>query len=113
MENKGLLPKDLNNKKFSALEKPILKVYELYQNKIKDLNAFDFGDLILFCVKLFEDHKDIREIYTKNFKYILVDEFQDTNFIQNKWLNLLVNEKQNICCVGDDDQSIYSWRGLK
>ena len=112
-KNKGLLPKDINNKKFSALEKPILKVYELYQNKIKDLNAFDFGDLILFCVKLFEDHKDIREIYTKNFKYILVDEFQDTNFIQNKWLNLLVNEKQNICCVGDDDQSIYSWRGAE
>ena len=112
-KNKGLLPKDVNHKKFNALEKPILRVYEIYQNKIKDLNAFDFGDLILFCVKLFEDHKDIREIYTKNFKYILVDEFQDTNFIQNKWLNLLVNEKQNICCVGDDDQSIYSWRGAE
>ena len=64
-------------------------------------------------MKLFEDHKDIKEIYNKNFKYILVDEFQDTNFIQNKWLNLLVNEKENICCVGDDDQSIYSWRGAE
>ena len=63
--------------------------------------------------KTFEDHKDIREIYQKNFKYILVDEFQDTNFIQNKWLNLLVNENENICCVGDDDQSIYSWREQK
>ena len=94
------------------LEK-ILKVYEIYQNKTKDLNALDFGDLILYAVKLFEENSDIVSIYRKNFKYILVDEYQDTNFIQNKWLNLLVNEKQNICCVGDDDQSIYSWRGAE
>ena len=73
----------------------------------------DFGDLILFTVKLFENNNDIADIYRKNFKYILVDEYQDTNFIQNKWLNLLVNSKQNICCVGDDDQSIYSWRGAE
>jgi len=112
-KNKGLLPKDVKLTKSSSIIKSILKVYEIYQNKTKDLNAFDFGDLILFCVKLFEEHKDIREIYKNNFKYILVDEFQDTNFIQNKWLNLLVNEKQNICCVGDDDQSIYSWRGAE
>ena len=112
-KNKGLLPKDVDIKKSGSIVKSILKVYKIYQNKTKDLNAFDFGDLILFCVKLFEEHKDIREIYQKNFKYILVDEFQDTNFIQNKWLNLLVNEKQNICCVGDDDQSIYSWRGAE
>ena len=112
-KNKGLLPKDVITKKSGSIIKSILKVYEIYQNKTKDLNAFDFGDLILFCVKLFEDHKDIKEIYHKNFKYILVDEFQDTNFIQNKWLNLLVNDRQNICCVGDDDQSIYSWRGAE
>ena len=112
-KNKGLLPKDVKLVKSGSIVKSVLKVYEIYQKKIKDLNAFDFGDLILFCVKLFEDHKDIREIYQKNFKYILVDEFQDTNFIQNKWLNLLVNEKRNICCVGDDDQSIYSWRGAE
>jgi len=113
-KNKGLLPKDVKlEKKLGSIIKSILKVYEIYQNKTKDLNAFDFGDLILFCVKLFEEHKDIREIYQKNFKYILVDEFQDTNFIQNKWLNLLVNEDENICCVGDDDQSIYSWRGAE
>ncbi len=68
---------------------------------------------MLYSVKLFEEHKDIKDIYKNNFKYILVDEFQDTNFIQNKWLNLLVNDKQNICCVGDDDQSIYSWRGAE
>ena len=112
-KNKGLLPKDVKLKKTGTIIKSILKVYEIYQNKTKDLTAFDFGDLILFCVKLFEEHNDIREIYKKNFKYILVDEFQDTNFIQNKWLNLLVNEKENICCVGDDDQSIYSWRGAE
>jgi DNA helicase II / ATP-dependent DNA helicase PcrA len=112
-KNKGLLPKDVKLEKSGSIIKSILKVYEIYQNKTKDLNAFDFGDLILFCVKLFDEHKDIREIYQNNFKYILVDEFQDTNFIQNKWLNLLVNGKQNICCVGDDDQSIYSWRGAE
>ena len=112
-KNKGLLPKDVKINKSGSIIKSILKVYEIYQNKTKDLNAFDFGDLILFCVKLFDEHKDIREIYQKNFKYILVDEFQDTNFIQNKWLNLLVNNKENICCVGDDDQSIYSWRGAE
>ncbi len=112
-KNKGLLPSDVKIKKSDNLERLILNVYKIYQNKIKDLNACDFGDLILYCVKLFEEHKDIREIYRKNFKYILVDEYQDTNFIQNKWLNLLVNEKKNICCVGDDDQSIYSWRGAE
>jgi DNA helicase II / ATP-dependent DNA helicase PcrA len=112
-KNKGLLPKNVKLEKSGSIIKSILKVFEIYQNKTKDLNAFDFGDLILFCVKLFEEHQDIREIYQNNFKYILVDEFQDTNFIQNKWLNLLVNEKQNICCVGDDDQSIYSWRGAE
>jgi len=112
-KNRGLLPKDIKIQKFSSIEKSILKVYQIYQNKTKDLNAYDFGDLLLYCVKLFEDNEDIREIYKKNFKYILVDEFQDTNFIQNKWLNLLVNENKNICCVGDDDQSIYSWRGAE
>ena len=112
-KNKGLLPKNVKLEKSGSIIKSILKVYEIYQNKTKDLNAFDFGDLILFCVKLFEEHRDIKEIYQNNFKYVLVDEFQDTNFIQNKWLNLLVNEKKNICCVGDDDQSIYSWRGAE
>ncbi len=112
-KNKGLLPKDIKIQKNNSILKSILKVYEIYQIKTKDLNAFDFGDLILFCVKLFEEHEDIKKIYQNNFRYILVDEFQDTNFIQNKWLNLLVNEKKNICCVGDDDQSIYSWRGAE
>ena len=112
-KNKGLLPEDIKEEKFTGLEKSIFKVYKVYQSKIRDLNACDFGDLILYCVKLFENNPDIKKIYNNNFKYILVDEFQDTNFIQNKWLNLLVNENQNICCVGDDDQSIYSWRGAE
>ena len=112
-KNKGLLPEDIKEDKFTGLEKSIFKVYKIYQTKIRELNACDFGDLILYCVKLFENHPDIKKIYNNNFKYILVDEFQDTNFIQNKWLNLLVNEKKNICCVGDDDQSIYSWRGAE
>jgi len=112
-KNKGLLPEDVKEEKYTGLEKSIFKVYKIYQSKIRDLNACDFGDLILYCVKLFENNSDIKQIYNNNFKYILVDEFQVTNFIQNKWLNLLVNENQNICCVGDDDQSIYSWRGAE
>ena len=79
----------LKVKKNNTLETQILKVYSIYQQKAQDLNAMDFGDLILFTVKLFENNNDIVEIYRKNFKYILVDEYQDTNFIQNKWLNYL------------------------
>ena len=112
-KNKGLLPEDVKSSNKNIFENQILKVYKIYQKKIKDLNSCDFGDLILYCVKLFEKNSDIRDIYSKNFKYILVDEYQDTNFIQNKWLNLIVNKNKNICCVGDDDQSIYSWRGAE
>ena len=112
-KNKGLLPDDVKLSKKYIFENQILKVYKIYQKKIKDLNACDFGDLILYCVKLFEKNHDIRSIYSNNFKYILVDEYQDTNFIQNKWLDLIVNKNKNICCVGDDDQSIYSWRGAE
>ena len=81
--------------------------------KINDLNSCDFGDLILHAVKILEQNDDIREIYSNNFKYILVDEYQDTNYIQSKWLNLLTQKNKNLCCVGDDDQSIYSWRGAE
>ena len=112
-KNKGLLPDEVRLTKKDVFENQILKVYKIYQSKIKDLNACDFGDLILYCVKLFEKNTDIKNIYSNNFKYILVDEYQDTNFIQNKWLNLIVNKNKNICCVGDDDQSIYSWRGAE
>ncbi len=112
-KNKGFLPDEVELSKSNLFENQILKIYKIYQNKIRDLNSCDFGDLILYCVKLFEKNNDIRKIYSNNFKYILVDEYQDTNFIQNKWLNLIVNQNQNICCVGDDDQSIYSWRGAE
>ena len=112
-KNKGLLPDEIKLNKKDVFDNQILKVYSIYQNKIKDLNSCDFGDLILYCVKLFEKNVEIRNIYSNNFKYILVDEYQDTNFIQNKWLNLIVNKNKNICCVGDDDQSIYSWRGAE
>ncbi len=112
-KNKGLLPNEVKLSKKYIFETQILKVYKIYQNKIRDLNCCDFGDLILYCVKLFEKNPDIRSVYNKNFKYILVDEYQDTNFIQNKWLSLIVGENKNICCVGDDDQSIYSWRGAE
>jgi len=112
-KNKGLLPKDVVVKKGLLLENAILKVYKFYQERLKILNSCDFGDLILHCVTMFENNPDILELYLKNFKYILVDEYQDSNHIQSKWLNLLAKKNNNICCVGDDDQSIYSWRGAE
>jgi len=112
-KNKGLLPKDVVTKKGIPLENAILNVYKSYQERLLILNSCDFGDLILLCVNMFEDNPDILELYLNNFKYILVDEYQDSNYIQSKWLNLLAKKKNNICCVGDDDQSIYSWRGAE
>ncbi len=112
-KNFGWYPKDVILKKGESLEKSLLKIYEIYQTKLINLNACDFGDLILHCVSLFEKNMDINEMYSKNFRYILVDEYQDTNFIQSKWLKLLTKTHDNICCVGDDDQSIYSWRGAE
>jgi DNA helicase II / ATP-dependent DNA helicase PcrA len=112
-KNKGFYPSEvvINNK--DIYEKTILPLYKVYQQKLIDLNSCDFGDLILHTVKILEHHQDIRKIYSNNFKYILVDEYQDTNFIQSKWLNLLSEKNRNLCCVGDDDQSIYSWRGAE
>ena len=112
-KNKGLFHNNVVTKKGEMWEKGILNVYKIYQEKILALNACDFGDLILHCVSIFENKQDILKVYSNNFKYILVDEYQDTNFIQSKWLNLLANKHKNICCVGDDDQSIYSWRGAE
>tara|TARA_B100000989_G_scaffold201499_1_gene152436 strand:+ start:3377 stop:5410 length:2034 start_codon:yes stop_codon:yes gene_type:complete len=112
-KNRGLYPAEVIVNQKDIYEKTILPIYKLYQQKLIELNSCDFGDLILHCVKILEKNIDIQEIYSKNFKYILVDEYQDTNFIQSKWLNLLTNENKNICCVGDDDQSIYSWRGAE
>ena len=112
-KNKGWYPNEVKKVKLDNLEKQFLKIYTIYQQKLIDLNTCDFGDLLLHCVKLFENNKDIAEMYSKNFKYILVDEYQDTNVIQSKWLNLLSSFHKNLCCVGDDDQSIYSWRGAE
>ena len=112
-KNKGWHPEQVITKKKDILEKSFLSIYKIYQQKLIDLNACDFSDLILHCVKIFEKYPDIIELYSKNFKYILVDEYQDTNFIQSKWLNYLAKHNKNICCVGDDDQSIYSWRGAE
>ncbi len=112
-KNKGWYPEDVVLKKREVLEKSFLSIYRIYQSKLLDLNACDFSDLILHSVKIFDKNPDITEMYSKNFKYILVDEYQDTNLIQSKWLNYLAKYNQNICCVGDDDQSIYSWRGAE
>ena len=112
-KNFGWYPDDVVLKKGENLEKNLLKIYKIYQSKLTNLNACDFGDLILHCVSIFEKNVDINEMYSKNFRYILVDEYQDTNFIQSKWLKLLTKNHDNICCVGDDDQSIYSWRGAE
>jgi DNA helicase II / ATP-dependent DNA helicase PcrA len=112
-KNKGFYPDEVIINKKDIFEKTILPLYKIYQKKLLDLNVCDFGDLILHTVKVLENNVDIRKIYSNNFKYILVDEYQDTNFIQSKWLNLLSEKHKNICCVGDDDQSIYSWRGAE
>merc|ERR1711991_328687 len=112
-KNKGFYPNEVVINKKDLYKKTILPLYKIYQQKLTELNSCDFGDLILHAVKILEFNSDIREIYSKNFKYILVDEYQDTNFIQSKWLNLLSEKNKNICCVGDDDQSIYSWRGAE
>ena len=112
-KNKGFYPDDVVVNQKDIYEKTIFPIYKIYQQKLVDLNSCDFGDLILHTVKIFQKNNDIREIYSRNFKYILVDEYQDTNYIQSTWLNLLAKENNNICCVGDDDQSIYSWRGAE
>jgi DNA helicase-2/ATP-dependent DNA helicase PcrA len=92
-------------------EKTIAKVYEAYQKKLKENNAMDFDDLLLYTCILFRDHKDVLAFYQNKFKYILVDEYQDTNGVQYEMVQLLARKHQNLCVVGDDDQSIYGWRG--
>ncbi len=90
-----------------------LAIYQVYQERLRIINAVDFGDLLLGCLALFRENPKILEVYRERFKYILVDEYQDTNVAQYLWLKLLINSQQNICCVGDDDQSIYGWRGAE
>ena len=90
-----------------------IELYAQYQQRLKDLNAVDFGDLLLHVVTIFQTHPDVLSQYQRWFRYILVDEYQDTNVAQYLWLRLLAGGHKNICCVGDDDQSIYGWRGAE
>ena len=112
-KNKALNP---NNIKADSLDNmidgKILSIYNIYQQRLFEINCLDFGDLLLQCINLFKN-EDILKRYSSNFKYILVDEYQDTNTAQYLWLKNLSSTHQNICCVGDDDQSIYSWRGAE
>ncbi|MCX7566350.1 UvrD-helicase domain-containing protein [Sulfitobacter sp. F26169L] len=89
------------------------ELYAAYQTRLRELNATDFGDLLLHMVTIFQKHEDVLDQYQRWFKYILVDEYQDTNVAQYLWLRLLAGGHKNICCVGDDDQSIYGWRGAE
>jgi DNA helicase-2/ATP-dependent DNA helicase PcrA len=90
-----------------------VEFYTAYQARLKQLNAADFGDLLVECIVLFRKHPEILADFQKRFAYILVDEYQDTNVAQYLWLRLLAGQRHNICCVGDDDQSIYGWRGAE
>ncbi len=89
------------------------EVYAAYQARLRTLNVCDFGDLLLHMTEIMRGHPEVLALYHRMFRYILVDEYQDTNVVQYLWLRLLAQERKNICCVGDDDQSIYSWRGAE
>ena len=108
-KDRALLP----DKVPTSEDNTFVDIYTQYQNRLRVLNAVDFGDLVLLCLKLFQENSDILERYQQQFHYILVDEYQDTNVAQYLWLRLLTQGHGNLCCVGDDDQSIYSWRGAE
>lgn len=113
-KNRGLNPGDLDAIDNEAYANGRGKqFYALYQDRLKALNACDFGDLLLHMLNIFRQHRDVLAHYQQRFKYIMVDEYQDTNQVQYLWLRLLAQERKNICVVGDDDQSIYSWRGAE
>ena len=109
-KNQGVFSESIKVNKFKK-DEDIIKIYKIYQKELIRLNCADFGDLILYCLKIFKEDTEIRLKYQKLFKYILVDEYQDINNVQQKWLEIFYQGQKNICCVGDDDQSIYSWRG--
>jgi DNA helicase-2/ATP-dependent DNA helicase PcrA len=98
--------------KYSSIEN-IVDVYQLYQQRLLEINAVDFGDILLHSYQILFTNEDIRQLYAKNIEHILIDEFQDTNHIQYELIKLLLNNNRNLFCVGDDDQSIYAWRGAK
>ena len=114
VKNLGLFSEDISNHEFeSKTDGKFGLIYKAYQERLKNFNSVDFGDLITLPVKLFKNNKEILNFYQRKFKYILVDEYQDTNGAQYMLLRLLTDEKKNICCVGDEDQSIYGWRGAQ
>ncbi len=113
-KNKGLTPDKVPpGEKYGFANGRGIELYAAYQKRLKELNATDFGDLLLENIRLFRDNPDVLKQYHRWFTYILVDEYQDTNIAQYLWLRLLAQGSHNICCVGDDDQSIYGWRGAE
>ncbi len=112
-KNRALTPDKVPAADGGAYNHKGVELYTQYQARLKELNACDFGDLLLHVVTIFQTHNDILEQYQRWFRYILVDEYQDTNVAQYLWLRLLAQGHKNICCVGDDDQSIYGWRGAE
>ena len=113
-KDRGLTPDTITARAGTyTAEEVAAKIYPLYQARLTTLNCVDFGDLLLHNLTLFSKHPEILQDYSKRFRYILVDEYQDTNTAQYLWLRLLAVIHKNICCVGDDDQSIYGWRGAE
>jgi DNA helicase-2/ATP-dependent DNA helicase PcrA len=112
-KNRAWTPDNLPGSEAGAYDGKGPALYRLYQLRLRELNAVDFGDLLLHVVTIFQRHEDVLAQYQRWFKYILVDEYQDTNVAQYLWLRLLAGGHRNICCVGDDDQSIYGWRGAE
>ena len=112
-KNRAWTPEGVPTGEQGAFNHMGVEIYEQYQERLKTLNAVDFGDLLLHVVWIFQNHNDVLEQYQRWFRYILVDEYQDTNVAQYMWLRLLAQGHKNICCVGDDDQSIYGWRGAE
>tara|TARA_R110002020_G_scaffold67179_7_gene176395 strand:- start:53700 stop:56111 length:2412 start_codon:yes stop_codon:yes gene_type:complete len=112
-KNRALTPDKIPSADAGAYNHRGVEIYAAYQTRLKELNATDFGDLLLHMVTIFQTHEDVLAQYQRWFRYILVDEYQDTNVAQYLWLRLLAGGHKNICCVGDDDQSIYGWRGAE
>ncbi len=112
-KNRALTPERVRGAEAAAFNNRGSELYAAYQERLRTLNAVDFGDLLLHVVTIFQTHSDILAQYQRWFRYILVDEYQDTNVAQYLWLRLLAQGHRNICCVGDDDQSIYGWRGAE
>ncbi len=112
-KNRALTPVAVPSHEAGAFNNRGTELYDAYQRRLLDLNCCDFGDLLLHCVEIFKKYPDVLADYQRRFRYILVDEYQDTNIAQYLWLRLLAQSHRNICCVGDDDQSIYGWRGAE